>query len=618
MRRILTLWFFFLFINFGYGQNNVVRIDSLVEIASTLQIGDSSKKILALIKKESQLINYKDGLANYYLINAMNLFNASKYADALALTYEAEPIVVKTNKDVRIAHLYALRANCFTYLSFYEKSYEYLSIANNFAEKIKDKSAKDKSLSRIYRIKAINFTKDPKTKNIDSALFYQKRNYVTEQKKSKRNISSIGFVVQASIVGTLFFEKKNIDSSKYYFKESISRAEKFDLKKYAFASFIGMGNVYYQEHKIDSAINYYFQALEIAKNNNNAFDLKDINKQLAIVFESLNESKKSSFYYKNYAFLADSISKANLASSSIIAKYVIKEQQATREKQDDLRKAYLIFTSALALLSLFIVVILYKNITTSKKNNKTLSIINKSMVEQNEYMKNTLEALEQSTENNNKVMQIIAHDLRSPMAAIVGLSDFMLHENVLSAEDREVIELIHSSGNDSLSFINEILQSQQDSLKKEVLDLSQLINYCVIQAQFRANEKKQNILVKSESITIALNREKIWRVISNLINNAIKFSPVGVDIEVSLVSNDSKATFSVKDNGIGIPENLRDKIFVKNNEGKRLGTDGEASFGIGLSICKEIIEAHDGVIWFESEVNRGTTFFFTLPITITT
>jgi signal transduction histidine kinase len=614
MRRILTLWFFFLFISFGYSQSNVKRIDSLIDIAKTLQSGDSSKKILALIKKESELIDYKDGLANYSLINAMNLFNASKYADALALTYEAEPMVLKTKKNDRISHLYALRANCFTQLFFYEKSYEYLTLANDFAEKILDNNAKIRSLGRIYRVKAANFTSDPKTKNIDSALFYHKLSYARQQKVSEKNFSSAGFILQAGIVGRLFFEKKNFDSSKYYFKKAISEAEKFDLQKHSFSSLLGMGNIFYKEHKIDSAINYYLKALDIAKNNNNGLDLKHINKKLANVFESINETKKANFYYKKYAFLTDSVYKANIASSSIVAKYVIKEQEATREKQDQLREVYLIFTSALALLSVFIVIILYKNTTASRKNNKTLSMINKSMVEQNIYLKNTLEALEQSTENNNKVMQIIAHDLRSPMAAIVGLSDFMLQEHALSAEDREVIELIHSSGNDSLSFINEILQSQQDSLKKEVLDLDQLINYCVIQAQFRAKEKKQIIIVNSQSIIIAINREKIWRVISNLINNAIKFSPVGVDIEVSLVTNVSKAIFSVKDNGIGIPENLKDKIFVKNNEGKRLGTDGEASFGIGLSICKEIIEAHDGVIWFESEVNRGTTFFFTLPI----
>lgn len=614
MRRVLTIWFFFLFISFGYSQSNIKRIDSLIRVANTLGNGDSIKKILARIKKESELVGYKDGLAKHSLINAMSFFNAGKYAEALASTYEAEPIVLKTEKNDRIAHLYALRANCFTWLFFYEKSNEYLTLAKDFAEKIADKDKKNRSLGRIYRIKAVNFIKDPKTKNIDSALFYNKLSYRIQQTFAEENVSSAGFVLQAGILGSLFFEKGNIDSSKHYFKEAISKAEKFNLQKFSFSSLLGMGNIYYQEHKIDSAVDYYLQALANAKNDNNTFDLIEINRKLANVFENIKDSKKSSFYYKNYALLADSIAKVNIASSSLVANYIIKEQEVAREKQDQLRKIYLIFASAIALLSAFIVVILYRNITTSRKNNKTLSMVNKSMVEQNIYLKNTLEALEVSTENNNKVMQVIAHDLRSPMAAIVGLSDFMLKESALSEEDREVIELIHSSGNDSLSFINEILQSQKDSLKTEVLDLSQLINYCVIQAQFRANEKKQNIIVNSQSIAIALNREKIWRVISNLINNAIKFSPVATDIEVALRIDETKATFSVKDSGIGIPEELREKIFIKNNEGKRLGTDGEASFGIGLSICKEIIEAHHGVIWFESEVNKGTTFFFTLPI----
>lgn len=96
---------------------------------------------------------------------------------------------------------------------------------------------------------------------------------------------------------------------------------------------------------------------------------------------------------------------------------------------------------------------------------------------------------------------------------------------------------------------------------------------------------------------------------SNLINNAIKFSPDGSRIEIVLERSNGNARVSVKDEGIGIPPGIRDKIFSLSSEVKRRGTRGEESFGLGLSISRQIIEAHGGKIWFETEEGRGTTFF---------
>ncbi len=96
---------------------------------------------------------------------------------------------------------------------------------------------------------------------------------------------------------------------------------------------------------------------------------------------------------------------------------------------------------------------------------------------------------------------------------------------------------------------------------------------------------------------------------SNLINNAIKFSPDGAHIEVELKRQNGNVRVAVKDQGIGIPPSMQGKIFSQTTEVKRKGTRGEASFGFGLSISKQIIEAHDGIIWFETEEGKGTTFY---------
>ncbi|RYG15953.1 MAG: HAMP domain-containing histidine kinase [Chitinophagaceae bacterium] len=131
--------------------------------------------------------------------------------------------------------------------------------------------------------------------------------------------------------------------------------------------------------------------------------------------------------------------------------------------------------------------------------------------------------------------------------------------------------------------------------------------------QYKATEKHQRIILKSEPITLNINREKIWRVVSNLLTNAIKFSEINTSIDVDMNISANSVVISVKDYGIGIPEKMKENIFNINESTKRSGTNGEQSFGMGLIISKQIVESHGGKLWFESN-SKGTTFFVELPI----
>jgi signal transduction histidine kinase len=111
------------------------------------------------------------------------------------------------------------------------------------------------------------------------------------------------------------------------------------------------------------------------------------------------------------------------------------------------------------------------------------------------------------------------------------------------------------------------------------------------------------------SIQIPINREKIRRVLDNILSNAIKFSSPNSQIEIVLIDKDLH-TIQVKiaDNGIGIPEKFRSKLFDLNPNIRREGTSGEESFGLGLYICKQIVDQHKGKIWIENNADQGTIF----------
>jgi signal transduction histidine kinase len=133
---------------------------------------------------------------------------------------------------------------------------------------------------------------------------------------------------------------------------------------------------------------------------------------------------------------------------------------------------------------------------------------------------------------------------------------------------------------------------------------------------FSAKEKEINIEINITKDPIMLNadKDKIDRVISNLVTNAIKFSKRGSIIFVTLQKKDGYAEIIVKDNGIGIPKELQEKVFDLFTKAKRKGTAGEKSYGLGLAICKKIVEVPNCKINVESVEFKGSSFIIHLPI----
>ena len=296
--------------------------------------------------------------------------------------------------------------------------------------------------------------------------------------------------------------------------------------------------------------------------------------------------------------------------------HISEENQLTLlQKQNQLKNAVLLVAVVFALMAIAIIFLVEQNARRSKKHVAKLTQLNRRISVQNEQMRTALGALEQSHQENTRLMKVMAHDLRNPIGASSSLASLLLEDSDMNEEHRHMLELIRSSSESSLKMITDLLQSNQSNehLVKEPTDLRELLQYCAEQLRFKAEEKIQTIHLDADPIVLDINREKIWRVLSNLITNAIKFSPSGAEIRVNMHRTPTGAQISVGDQGMGIPQALRDKIFDSFTESRRSGTSGEESFGLGLSISKQIIEAHEGRIWFESEEGKGTTFFINLP-----
>ncbi|MCC6289346.1 MAG: tetratricopeptide repeat-containing sensor histidine kinase [Chitinophagaceae bacterium] len=286
-------------------------------------------------------------------------------------------------------------------------------------------------------------------------------------------------------------------------------------------------------------------------------------------------------------------------------------------KQGDERKQfYLLLLGIAAIIVAVISILIWRNYQQSKKHIKVLGELNNQLQNKQNHLEKTLAALQSSHDDNSKLMKIVAHDLRNPVSGIAGMSDYLLKENNYTELQRKMLEMMQASSYHSIELIQELLNlnGNVNDFKKEPIDLSGLINYCVETLQVKADKKSQRIKADIAAVKIIGDREKLWRVFANLLGNAVKFSPDNEYIEINVTVKDNNVVIGIKDKGIGIPEDFKEKMFNMDPTIKRKGTSGETSFGFGLAICKQIISNHDGDIWFESEEYKGTVFYVSLPL----
>ncbi|MRG44512.1 hypothetical protein GFS24_05275 [Chitinophaga sp. SYP-B3965] len=319
----------------------------------------------------------------------------------------------------------------------------------------------------------------------------------------------------------------------------------------------------------------------------------------------------------------DSIIKANQLMTAALAeenenlkkfigdyiKYnVIQEDNRLLEASNSNKQTKIWFLIALCSICSLLAVFIYRQYRVSRNLHKTVS-------EQNNHLREALVALEQSQADNTRIMKIVAHDLRNPIGAMISIAYLLVEDKDRSENDKKMLELLKTAGENSLELVDDLLRihTRVEELKKEPVDLYQLLHYCVELLHFNAEKKMQQINLRAKQITLEVNREKMWRVVSNLIGNAIKFSPKGSVISVTMEKKANEVIISVKDQGIGIPDEMKDKLFNMFTEARRTGTAGEKSFGLGLAISKQIVEAHGGNIWYESTPGEGATFFVELP-----
>ena len=260
--------------------------------------------------------------------------------------------------------------------------------------------------------------------------------------------------------------------------------------------------------------------------------------------------------------------------------------------------------------------------------NREQNLLNEKKILEAKIQERTQEILKQKNmldvmnSTKDKFFSILAHDLKGPFSSLYSLSETLdTNYRHLDEDDRQNgIKKIRKVGEAIFKLLENLLtwsRLQQGRLEFTPVkfNLSDLIQTNINLNKIIAAEKEITLTANTPKKLMAFgDMEMINTVLRNLINNAIKFSPQGKTIKVAVKKQNEHFEISVKDQGVGISAENRQRLFRIDVKYKTLGTAGETGTGLGLVLCHEFVEKNGGTIWCESRENAGTTFHFTLPM----
>lgn len=504
-------------------------------------------------------------------------------------------------------------------------------------------------------------------KNYKSAQSYYKRSLTIH--KNLQNPNQVAAVLIN--IGTNYESLNMLDSAEYYYKHCLDTAQKYHFRDRLSDAFVNLGSIYEKKDQDQKALNFVEQALAIDLSRNyksglvvtynllgiihmklghNENALKYLNKalQLSKDLDMINNQAEiynslSTYYekngnyraayknHKNYSHLKDSIftleSKRQIEDLQLSYENNKKEQEILllsernnlQETQLKLQKSK---TRLLLLFTIFIIFVLGLLIIynrTKIKSNRLLQEQYKKIRHQNEELEKRSRSLEDLSEEKDNFINVVAHDLKSPLNNISGLSNLIRMHGKLDEEHLHYLNLLDQVSTEAKNLVTNLLdinklESGSFEQNVESFSVNELIDYEIQNFHEAAQEKKIEIKNRSENgLTFSNNKEFIQRILNNLLSNAIKFSTENKKIIISGKLEKNQLQLSVKDEGPGINKEEQKQLFKKFQRLSTRPTAGESSTGLGLAIVKLLIEKLKGQVKVESDIGKGTEFIVIVP-----
>jgi signal transduction histidine kinase len=217
----------------------------------------------------------------------------------------------------------------------------------------------------------------------------------------------------------------------------------------------------------------------------------------------------------------------------------------------------------------------------------------------------------------SELVSNVAHDLRTPLTSVLGFTELLLKRELPPTERERYLRIVNGEMRRFASLIDELYDAQLIAKGRSVLsidrfDLGALLRQQVDLFGAQSDRHPLRLELPAQRLVVSADKERVARVIANLLSNAIKYSPGGGEITITAESDHGLVRVSVSDHGVGIAAEQQHRVFAKFFRADASSNGGIKGAGLGLALCREIVQAHGGALGFDSAYGKGSTFWFEL------
>uniref|UniRef100_UPI00404A74EB tetratricopeptide repeat-containing sensor histidine kinase n=1 Tax=Fulvivirga sp. TaxID=1931237 RepID=UPI00404A74EB len=558
-------------------------------------------------------------ISGYYWI-------AAKFPDALKTAQESLEIFEEIGDDKGIADCYNVLGNTNAMDNDLERALEYYKKSIDRFKKLGDADAISRGLSNVGRVNYM-------LGKFDTALYYME-----QIKKYVEGSNSIRESIMYNTTGDIYYQLKRPREAIDYYNKGLVIAEMLNAARIITYSTRGLAEAYQILGDIEASNKYALQTLTISEDIGYLENVRNASKILSDNYRLMGDYENAYNFYGKYSVTKDSM--FNMDKGREIQKleenFKINQQQkeivlltAEKKIQEQTSSQQQIIMIALILiiaLIIALVIVLLKRNKQKLISNKLLTEQKKILEEKNLDINEKRKEIEKQaallTEANrlkDKLFSVISHDLKSPFNSLLIIIEHLDQKTFSEQELKKFKNSLLGNVKSLSELLNNLLiwsQQQLDgvSIKKETFDLTALISRNVEVFKQSAETKSIQLISEIEGINeVYADINQIDCVIRNLINNAIKFTNKSGSIKIKASKRLHDTLVTVEDTGTGMSKEIQSSLFTADTKTTRMGTDNEGGSGLGLFLCKEFVEKNGGSIGVESEVEKGSEFYFTIP-----
>lgn len=548
---------------------------------------DSS--LFFLKKSLEKFEELNDIYGQIHSLHLISIIYSSKTDNLKAIEYLYKCLELSEDKQYPelMSDIYNALSTNYNSVNNFTKAFEFIKKSHEFDLLLKDSIKISRSLTNMayYYLKA---------DSIEKAKDYYQKSFLLNKKINNKSTLAYCYYGLAIVNDKI----EMFDTAYSYFNNAIKLFNEFENSQMVGLCHSRLGNHFYLLGQLDSAIYYAKLGIETSKKYDDPENLRNTYNLIHEIYALKKDFKNAYKYAYLHKQMQDSLQKAEISQNLTISEleYNFKLVQQEISLRQKTVKNYII--AAFITVFVFVLLIIYILFLKIRKN----------------------KILKSANNTRDKMMRLIAHDFRSPLISIgntVQTIPFLI-DNQDSNGAKNMCENVEGSVSRVLSLIDNLINwtlSQNETIPYAP-DNYNLKDICtdIIEIYRSIAEFKQIKILNhiAPDNYIYADKNILITILRNLINNAIKFTPEKGEIILTAEQQNNKIQISVQDNGIGIEKDKLKTIFnieQKNN----LGTKGEKGNGLGLFFCKEFALQNQGDIWVESEIGKGSTFYFTVP-----